>query len=181
MAQIQNNPWSFTNSDPAIATITGATGLTLNSDGSVSMTTTGALTFNATAESNLGFTVLGAAAAAYNGFYYRISGASGASAFVMQPQFVIPAGTAQSGGGTLAQVLYRSKVRVEDISWQNTTTTPIVSGVLQIVDRNGNDIWRSAMGATDTLAQLNRGKVFWVAGIVPITIPANSEVIVTVN
>jgi hypothetical protein len=181
MAQMQNNPWSFTSADPAIATITGATGLTLNADGTVTITTTGALTFNATADSNLAFTVLGAAAAAYNGLYTRISGASGASSFVMNPNFVIPAGTAQSGSGTLAQVLYRHKVRAEDISWQNTTTTPIVSGALQIVDRNGNDVWRAAIGATDTLAQLNRGKPFWISGIVPITIPANSEVLVTVN
>ena len=181
MAQMINNPWSFLSTDPATATITGATGLTLNADGSVSITTTGALTFNATADSNLAFTVLGATNAAYNGFYTRTAGASGASAFTMQPNFIIPAGTAQSGAGTLAQVLYRHKVRVEDISWQNITSTPIASAVMQIVDRNGNDVWRSAIGATDTLAQLNRGKVFWVAGLVPIAIPANSEILVTVN
>ena len=179
--QIQNNPWSFLSTDPAIATITGATGLTLNADTTVTITTTGALTFNAGADSNLAFTVLGAANALYNGFYTRISGASGATSFVMQPNFTIPSGTAQSGSGTLAQVLYRHKVRVEDISWQNITTTPAASVTLQIVDRNGNDVWRSAIGATDTLAQLNRGKTFWVSGLAPITIGANTEVLVTVN
>ena len=181
MAQIQNNPWSLTSADPAIATITGATGLTLNSDGSVTITTTGALTFNATADSNLAFTVLGATNALYNGFYTRFIGASGGTSFTMQPNFIIPAGTGQSGSGTLAQVIYRHRIRLEDISWQNTTTTPIVSGALQLVDRNGNDVWRAAIGATDTLAQLNRGKPFWISGITPITIPANSEVLMTVN
>jgi hypothetical protein len=181
--QIQNNPWSFLNTDPATATITGATGLTLNADGTVTITTTGALTFNTGADSNLAFTVLGATAAAYNGFYNRISGASGATSFVMQPQFAIPSGTAQSGGGTLAQVLYRHKVRIEDISWQNIGTGAEAAGVsMQIVDRNGNDIWRAAIPATaPNLAQLNRGKVYWVAGLVPISIPANSQVLITVN
>lgn len=181
MAQMINNPWNFTSADPATASITASTGLTLNADGSVTMTTTGALTFNATADSNLAFTVISAANAAYNGFYTRFLGASGATTFQMQPNFVIPAGTAQSGGGTLAQVIYRHKVRIEDISWQNTTTTPVASVTMQLVDRNGNDIWRAGVGATDTLAQLNRGKLFWVSGIVPIVIPANSEILVTVN
>ena len=182
MAQLINNPWSLTSADPAIATITGATGLTLNGDGSVTITTTGALTFNATADSNLAFTVIGAANAAYNGLYYRFAGVSGASSFNMTPQFAIPAGTAQSGGGTLAQVLYRHKVRIEDISWQATNTgTGVTTGLLQLVDRNGNDIWRTAIGATGTFGQLNRGKLFWVAGLVPISVPINSEVFLTIN
>lgn len=181
MAQITNNPWSLTSADVASASITAATGLTLNANGSVSMTTTGALTFNATFESQIGFTVIGATAPAYNGFYTLQSGASGGTAFTMIPNFTIPAGTAQSGGGTLAQVLYRNKVRVEDISWQNTTTTPLASGVLQLDDKNGNIIWEGAIGATDTLAQLNRGKVFWVNGITPISIPATTIVLLTVN
>src|SRR5438093_6607268 len=120
MAQLTNNPWSLISTDPATAAITGGTGLTLNADGSVTITS-GALTFNATAESNLAFTVIGATAAAYNGFYTRISGASGATSFVMQPNFAIAAGTAQSGGGTLAQVIYRNRVRIEDLSWQSIT------------------------------------------------------------
>ena len=180
--QIQNNPWSFVSTDPATAAITGVTGLTLNSDGTVTITS-GALTFNAGAESNLGFTVLGAANTLYNGFYYRISGASGATSFVMQPQFSIPTGTAQSGSGTLAQVLYRSKVRIEDISWQNIGVGAEAAGVaMQIVDRNGNDVWRAAIPATaPNVTQINRGKIYWVAGLVPISIPANSEVLITVN
>jgi hypothetical protein len=180
--QIQNNPWSFISTDPATAAITAGTGLTLNADGTVTITS-GALTFNTGADSNLAFTVIGATAPVYNGFYNRISGASGATSFVMVPQFTIPAGTAQSGAGTLAQVLYRHRVRIEDISWQNIgvgAEAPAVS--MQIVDRNGNDVWRAAIPATAAnLSQLNRGKVFWVSGLVPIVIPANTQILVTVN
>jgi len=183
MANLASNPWSFISTDPAVATITGGTGLTLNADGTVSITTTGALTFNTSGvEPAIGFTVVGAANAAYNGFYYNIIGVSGASAFTMRPQFAIPAGTAQSGGGTLAQCLYRAYVRVEDISWQATSTgTGVTSGALLLVDRSGNTIWQSAIGSTATFGQLNRGKVFWINGFTPITIPSNSIVLVTVD
>lgn len=180
MAQITNNPWSLTSADVASAAITAVTGLTLNTNGTVTITS-GALTFNTTFESQLGFTVIGATAPVYNGFYTLQQGASGGTSFVMIPNFTIPAGTAQSGGGTLAQVLYRNKVRIEDISWQNTTTTPLASGTLQLDDKNGNIIWAGGIGATDTLAQLNRGKVFWVNGITPISIPATTIVLLTVN
>ena len=183
MANLQSNPWTLLPTDPATATITGGTGLTLNADGTVTITTTGALTFNTNGvEPALGFTVLGAALAAYNGFYALISGVSGATSFVMKPQFAIAAGTAQSGGGTLAQCIYRSYIRIEDISWQATSTaTGVTSGVVLLVDRSGNIIWQSAIGSTATFGQLNRGKVFWVNGITPITIPTNSIVLVTVD
>src|SRR5437899_5753681 len=178
MAQLVNNPWSLIVGDPASATITGATGLTLNADTSVTITTTGALTFNATAESNLGFTVIGATNAAYNGFYTRISGASGATSFVMQPNFAIPVGTAQSGGRTLAQVIYRNRVRIEDISWQNVV---LASQTLDLRDRNGNVIWQASTSASVPASNSqNRGKLFWVSGITPITIQSGI-VIITVN
>ena len=182
MANLTSNPWSLTSSDPATAAITAATGLTLNADGTVTITTTGGLTFNVNGvEPALGFTVIGATAAAYNGFYALIIGASGGTSFTMKPQFTIPAGTAQSGGGTLAQCIYRQQIRIEDISWQNINTSGVASGTLQLVDRMGNLIWESTFGATAAFGQLNRGKVFWVNGLTPITIPANSVVLLTVN
>lgn len=183
MANIQTNPWSLTATDPATAAITAATGLTLNADGTVTITC-GALTFNTTGQGGSnpqGFTVIGATNPLYNGFYNRLSGASGATTFVMQPQFVIPAGTAQSGSGTLAQCIYRDQIRVEDMSWQNINTAGVASGTLQLVDRMGNLIWQSTFGVTAAFGQLNRGKVFWVNGLTPITIPTNSIVLITVN
>src|SRR6266436_3205087 len=106
---IASNPWSFTSTDPATSAI-GAGTVTLNADGTVTFAGIAALTFNAGAESNLGFTAIGVTNSLYNGFYSRISGASGATTFVMQPQFKIAAGTAASTSGTLAQCLYRSQV-----------------------------------------------------------------------
>lgn len=182
MANLASNPWNFLSTDPATATITSSTGLTLNADGSVSITTTGALTFNTTFATQTGFTVIGAALAAYNGFYEMFVGATGGSSFTMRPQFAIAAGTAQSGGGTLAQCAYPWQIRMEDLSWQAiSTSTGVTSGSLYLVDRMGNTIWQSAFGTTGVYGQLNRGKVFWVNGITPITVPTNSQVLITVN
>lgn len=178
MANISSNPWSLTSADVASAAITS---LTLNADGTVTAVTA-ALTFNATAESNLGFTVINASLAAYNGFYSRISGASGGTAFVLAPQFNIPAGTAAAGAaGTLAQCLYRSQIRVEDLSWQGLTGA--AAGSLDLRDRSGNIVWQSALTgiAGGTVGYQNRGKVFWINGITPITIQANTVVLMTVN
>lgn len=179
MANIASNPWSLTSADVASAAVTAATGLTLNADGTVTITC-GALTFNASAESNLGFTVIGASNAAYNGFYSRISGASGATSFVMQPQFNIPAGTAQSGSGTIAQCLYRAQIRVEDMSWQGLTG--VAAGSLDLRDRAGNIVWQAAiLNTTGSAGYQNRGKVFWINGLTPITIAASTVVLMTVN
>lgn len=182
MANLASNPWNFISSDPATATITSSTGLTLNADGSVTITTTGALTFNTAFASQTGFTVINATLAAYNGFYEIFIGSTGGSSFTAKPQFTIAAGTAQSGGGTLAQCAYPWQTRIEDLSWQAiSTATGVTSGDLLLVDRMGNIIWQSAIGATGTFGQLNRGKIFWVNGLTPITIPSNSQVLVTVN
>ncbi len=175
MANLSINPWSLTSADVASATITGATGLTLNADGTVTITTTAGLTFNTAGVPPANwFTVIGAANALYNGFYTRLTGASGASSFLMQPNFVIPAGTAQSGSGTLAQCLYPWQVRIEDMSWQN----PSAAGqALDLRDRTGGVLWQ----ATSTAAgSQNRGKIFWESGITPITIQSG-VVIITID
>src|SRR5262249_46894510 len=154
------NPWSFTSSDPATAPITAATGLTLNADGTVTITTTVALNFNTSGVPPANwFTVIGATSALYNGFYKLLIGASGGTSFTMAPQFSIAAGTAQSGSGTLAQCLYPWMIRIEDLSWQN----PSAAGqLLDYRDRNGNPLWQAT--ATGAGSQ-NRGKLFWVQGI----------------
>ncbi len=177
MANLASNPWSFTSADPATAAITSAT---LNADGTVTVVSA-ALTFNATAESNLGFTIINASLAAYNGFYNRVIGNSGGTSFTLQPQFSIPAGTAAAGAaGTIAQCLYRSQVRIEDMSWQGLASA--TTGSLDIRDRMGNIIWQSALsGSATSNGYQNRGKVFWVDGFTPITMAANTVLIVTVN
>jgi hypothetical protein len=173
MANVKTNPWSFTGSDVAAEPITAATGLTLNADGTVTITTTVGLTF-ISGLPEYGFVVTGATNSAYNGFYLRLTGASGATSFVMQPQFSIAAGTAQSGSGTLVQAQWRDNERIEDMSWQDQAAK---GNRLIIYDRNGFLLWSAT--ATDTGFQ-NRGKLFWVHGFAIAQIDAGT-VLVTIN
>ena len=173
MANIATNPWSFLYTDVAAEPITAATGLTLNADGTVTITTTVGLTF-LTGLPVVGFTVTGATAAAYNGFYEKISGASGATSFVMAPQFSIPVGTAQSGSGTLIQVQYRDNERIEDMSWQDQAAA---GNRLIIYDRNGFLLWSAtAYGA----GFQNRGKLYWCHGFAIAQMDAGT-LLVTIN
>lgn len=171
---IASNPWSFAVGDPAVASITPATGMTLNANGTVTLTTTGAYNFNAAISTSYGFTAINVANALYNGYYKLLSGASGGTTFTLVPQFAIPAGTAASGSGTIIQCAYPWQIRCEDISWQNVVAA---GDVLDLRDRSGNIIWQ-AKG--QSAGQQNRGKIFWVNGLSPNTI-ASGVVLMTIN
>lgn len=179
MANLTSNPWSLDSTDVASAAITS---LTLNADGSVSAVT-GALTFNVNGvQPALGFTVINASLAAYNGFYRLTTGVSGGTTFTLAPQFSIAAGTGAAGAaGTLAQCLYRDQIRVEDISWQGLAAMG-ATGSLDLRDRMGKIVWQAAwLNNTGSVNMQNRGKVFWINGITPITIAANTVVLATIN
>jgi hypothetical protein len=170
MANIQTNPWSFTNADVVKATI-AAGGLVLNADGTVTLTTTLAHGLVAT---NFA-TVINAGVAAYNGFYFVLSVPTTTTA-ILVPKIAagIPVGTGASSGGTIALNAYNAMVRVEDISWQNAASQ---GDTLDLRDRNGNIIWQAT--ATGAGAQ-NRGKIFWIDGLTPVTI-TSGVVILTIN
>lgn len=172
MANLATNPWSFTTTDVAAQPITAATGLTLNPDGTVTVTTT--LPLNFTTNPEKGWTVINPTNTAYRGYYTRLTGNTGATSFTLIPQFRIPAGTAQSGSGTFAQVLWRDGSRIEDMSWQDQSAA---GQRLILYNSNGFLIWSAtAYGA----GFQNRGKLFWVAGVAPVEIDAGN-VLVTIN
>lgn len=170
MANLASNPWSVTSVDvvsftPAVS----PTGLVLNADGTVTITTTGANTFTQVQQ----VTVINATNALYNGFYDIIS-ISSATVFVTKPVFTIPVGTSGSGGGTVALNLYNAMIRVEDISWQNASAA---GQLLDLRDRMGNIVWSAtASGA----GSQNRGKVFWINGLTPVIVQSG-VVLLTVN
>jgi hypothetical protein len=174
MANLTSNPWSFTSADVVSATpVASPNGLILNADGTVTLTTTAPFAVTVNATTSAWVTVISATAAAYNGFYKVLIG-SGGTVFTLAPQFSIPAGTAASGGGTVAVNLYNAYVRIEDLSWQKPSA---LGDTLDLRDRNGNILWQaSASGA----GQQNRGKLFWCNGITPIVI-TSGVVIATIN
>lgn len=167
MANLASNPWSITNADVVISV---PTALTLNADGTVSLTTAGAHGL----VQNDNVTLIGNTPAAYNGFYF-VAVVPSATTATLVPFNGIPAGT---GVGTVfgnaAKVLYRDPVRIEDISWQNAAAA---GQQLDLRDRNGKIIWQATATAAGSQ---NRGKLFWVWGITPIKVDSG-VVLVTIN
>jgi hypothetical protein len=159
MANLGGNPWSLFPADCVISTITSAT---QNADGTVSVTTSAAHNISAPPPASW-VTIYFASVAGYQGFYSVIAVPS-ATTLTLQPQFPIASGLAGGATGNLAKVLYKDEVRVEDLSWQNASAA---GQTLDLRDRNGNPLWQAtAQGA----GSQNRGKLFWVAGIVPVVI-----------
>lgn len=184
MSNLASNPWSFVNGDVNTAAITS---LVLNSDGTVTLTCTGAPTTPYTA--NQFVTIINAGVAAYNGFYMVITQTS-TTVYQLAPQpWVpnrIPAGTGAAGAaGNVLFNQYNSPARVEDISWQGLAALS-AAATLDIRDRNGNVIWQAfTSGATPQTtnypASQNRGKLFWVQGVSLFLLPANTTVLMTIN
>jgi hypothetical protein len=173
VANLSSNPWSIVTADAVTATPAASPGGTvLNADGTVTLTTTGAHGFT-TVNAQQGLTIISETTTKYIGYYTVLAIPSGTTA-ILKPNFTIAKGTAGGGGGTVAICLYNSAVRVEDLSWQNASAA---GQLLDFRDRNGNILWQAT--ATGAGSQ-NRGKLFWVQGITPITLQSGI-VIATIN
>lgn len=171
---IATNPWSFIASDVNVATIAASpTGLVLNADGSVTLTLTAAFS-KADLTINQKLTIFQPTNLAYKGFYKVYSKTSSTIYVIVPINFVIPAGTAASGGGTAAQNQYADEIRAEDISWQNVSA---LGQILILVDKNGNPIWESTASGPGVYS---RGKIMWVNGLTIIE-QDSGIVLVTVN
>jgi hypothetical protein len=167
MANLASNPWSFATADVVVSV---PTVITLNADGTVSVTTAGAHGLVA----GNGATLIGNTPAAYNGYYFVLT-APTTTTLILVPQFSIAAGTgAGSVFGNVAKNLYNAYVRIEDLSWQNASAA---GQLLDIRDRNGNILWQATATAAGSQ---NRGKLFWCNGITPINIQSG-VVIATIN
>jgi len=171
---IASNPWSFVSTDVNSATIVAsAGGLTLNADGSVTLTLSGAFS-GADLAINNKLTLFQPTNLLYQGFY-KVRKKTSATVYNIVPiNFVIPPGTAASGGGTAAQNQYADEIRAEDISWQNVSA---LGQILILTDKNGNPIWESTASGPGVFS---RGKIMWVNGLTIVEMDSGI-VLVTVN
>lgn len=87
---------------------------------------------------------------------------------------------AGDGGGSVLVNQIQQNVRAEDMSIQALTAAP-TAGLLSILDRNGIVLWTAQLGAAAPAGSQNRGKLMWVDGITLQSIPANWELLVTIN
>lgn len=191
---IASNPWSFVTGDvatPVVVAVASPNGMIQQGTtageqalGTVLLTTTAA--HNLLAGQYMTYT--GDTNGRFNGFYKVIAVPSATTALlqnISSPTSGRPFSTvlAGSGGGTVLLNQIQQMVRAEDISIQATQAASTIGDVI-ILDRNGNLIWRAAVGATPTgtgsLAQ-NRGKVMWIDGLTLQSLPAGYTVLVTIN
>jgi hypothetical protein len=171
---IASNPWSFIPADVNFADIVASPGgLTLNADGSVTLTLNGAFS-SADLAVNDKLTIFQPTNLLYQGFYKVYFKTSSTVYNIVPVNFKIPAGTAASGGGIAAKNQYADEIRAEDISWQNVSA---LGQVLIITDKNGNPIWESVASGPGVYT---RGKIMWVNGLTLIE-QDSGMVLVTVN
>lgn len=191
MSNIASNPWSFTSTDVASSTAAASpTGMVQQSSipgdralGSVLYTATGAhglsagqyVTYISDTNSRfLGWYKVIAVPSATTALLANLSSPTSGQSF----STVI----ATSGGGTMLVNQIQQNVRLEDMSALNDGTAP-GSTLLQILDRNGNPVWLTAVGTTAIASAVsqNRGKPLWIDGVTLQAVPTHITVIMTVN
>jgi hypothetical protein len=151
-----SNPWSFFPVSVVSTPIIAGTGLVLQPNGTVILTTISA---HDLVSGNF-VTVAAPDNLAYQGYYQVQSITSPTIAVIMPFAFTPPSSTAASGNGNVALNQYSSDIRVKNISWQ----VPEVQGqVLTIVDRNGNPVW-DTVAAGPGISQ-DTGELYTVSGI----------------
>ncbi len=172
MAQISENPWSFTSADVVTATIAASpTGLIASAGGVVALTTTGA---HGLVVGDF-VTIINPTLAGYKGFYKVIAVGSATTATLYSDKFRY-AGTilAASGGGTTVKNQYVQMVRAEDMYWLNAAAA---NDEVIVLTRNGNLIWDAI---APTKGTYSRSKPFFVEGI-SIQQISSGTVTITVN
>jgi hypothetical protein len=164
MPQIAANPWSFGSSDQAISV---AISTIVSSGFSAVVTTSAAHNFSDWQKISLqGVSDV----PAYNGGYkIRVLSATKFYINLTQPNLA-----ASTGHGSAYTVAYYDKARIEQILWSSTA-----AGTVTINDVNGNLIWTYTTAAADP-EPVSYGKVFWVDGVVIISLP-NGTVTMTIN
>lgn len=191
---IASNPWSFTSADVASSTAAASPTGMVQQGTVLGQQALGAVLYTSTAAHNLSVgqhvTYIADTNGRFLGHYVVVAVPSATTALLANlssPTSGSPFNTvlAASGGGTMLVSPYPQMIRAEDLSLQATVAAP-TPGELILLDKNGNLVWEAnvtAGGGTtgpNPPAQ-NRGKVFWIDGLTPQTIPVGIAVLVTVN
>jgi hypothetical protein len=167
MAQQQTNPWLFTNADQA--TSTAITSIVRNGIASALVTAVAhGLAANAPISIQGVTPVTG-----WNGGY-KVQAVPSANTFLI----TIPAwksNLANSGAvGNVLTAAYLDNIRAEQILWDQTSA----GQTLLLTNIVGNTIWNPHTTIADT--PYTYGKVLWIEGLVINTLPATSNVQITV-
>lgn len=161
MAQIQANPWSFTNADQA--TSVAITSITRNGEESALVTTTGAHGLLANAQISLqAITTV----PQWRGGYRILAVPSATTFLIPIPDYKHTLANSGAEGNVLS-VAYMDIIRAEQMLWDG----PTAAGVLSVTDVNGFLVWNPTAITGGTLTY---GKVFYIRGLVLNAIPTGT-------
>jgi|SRR5882757_2081986 len=167
MSNRQTNPWTFTNADQA--TTVAITSIVRNGTGSALVTTAGAHGLLA----NAAISIQGTTITGWRGGY-KIQAVPSATTFLI----TIPDGkSALANNGANGNVLsaeYLDNIRAEQMLWDQTTA----GTSLLLTNLVGNTVWNPHATLADQ--PYNWGKTWWIEGLVINTLPAGSNLQITV-
>jgi hypothetical protein len=159
VANIQTNPWTFTNADQATSTAISA--IVRNGIGSATVTATA----HGLAE-NQAISIQGVTPFRWNGGY-KVKAVPSANTFLI----TIPDGKSDLGPGTafgaVLTAAYLDLVRAEQLLWDT-----VGAGPLLVTNLVGNIIWNPQAVAGQ--GPYTYGKTFFVEGLVLNTIPSGT-------
>jgi len=170
MSQIQANPYSFTNADQA--TSVAIASIVRNGETSALVTTTGAHGLLANAKISL--QALTTVPQWRGG--YRILAVPSATTFLIPiPSYKHLLANSGAEGNVLSAVFLDDNLRVEQALWDQTTA----GTSLLITDVNGFLVWNPHATLADQ--PYNYGKLMYIHGLVINTLPAGSNLQMTIN
>jgi hypothetical protein len=167
MAQIQDNPWNFTNADQASSF--AITSIARNGEASA-LVTSAAHGFTGNEQISIqGTTVKG-----WTGGYRVLAVPSATTFLIAIPGYKHTLANNGANGNVLTAA-YLDIIRAEQILWDKTSA----GQELLLTDVNGVPIWNPHTTVAD--APYTYGKVFFIRGLVINTLPASSNVQITIN
>jgi hypothetical protein len=156
MANIQTNPWTFTNADQAVST--AITSIVNNGASALVTATAHGLAANAK------ISLQGVTPAGWNGGY-RVQAVPSANTFLISvPDGKLTLANAGATGNVLTAI-YLDMVRAEQLLWDTSG-----AGTLLVTNIVGNIIWNPTAVAGQ--GPYTYGKTFFVEGLVLNTIPS---------
>jgi hypothetical protein len=166
MANIQTNPWSFTNADQA--TSVNITSITPQGASALVTATAHGLTANQAISIQGTTTVTG-----WRGGY-KVQAVPSTNTFLINVPDWKRTLAANGANGAVLTAAYLDNIRAEQMLWDQTTA----GTSLLLTNLVGNTVWNPHATLADQ--PYNWGKTWWIEGLVINTLPSGSNLQITV-
>jgi hypothetical protein len=169
MAQIQANPWQFTNADQATS---AAISSIVNQNASILITTSVSHGIVQDQKFSIQSTT------SFNGLYRAIAVPSATTILAHNRPQNFGAANGGAAGNVLSVAYWGGSVRAEQIFWQPSAA----SQQLTLTDVYGDVVWQPTASSAAPFGPFTYGKIFWIAnGLVINSLPSGGTLQITVN